>query len=82
MLSTEPWPLSEVSTRNCRHCLAPRDGVYVSCRRGHPMVGDYDRHKRRLSYNGVITVSRLLKPCQGCDDFDNDWGAPRSAGEK
>ena len=68
-----PWPAAEVSTRNCRHCLAPRDGVYVRCRKGHPMVGDYSRHRRQLTYNGVITASRLLKPCQGCADFDNDW---------
>ncbi len=74
MVSTEPWPLDEASTRNCRHCLAPKDGVHVLCNKGHPMVGDYDRHKRQLTYNGVITVSRLLKPCQGCADFDNDWG--------
>ena len=70
-LSTETWPLNEVSTRNCRHCLA-RD-VFVCCGKGHSMVGEYSRHKRRLTYNGVITASRLLKPCLGCEDFDNDW---------
>ncbi len=73
MLTTEPWPFAEASTRNCRHCLAPKDGVHVRCSKSHPLVGDYSRHKRQLTYNGVITVSRLLQPCLGCTDFDNDW---------
>ncbi len=74
-LTTEPWPDGEVSTRNCRHCLMPKDGVHIHvlCGKDHPMVGDYSRHKRQLTYNGVITTSRLLQPCQGCEDFDNDW---------
>ena len=70
----EPWPFDEVSTRNCCHCLAPREGIYVSCRKGHPMTTKSSRHKRQLTYNGVIRLSRLLKPCQDCADFDNDWG--------
>ena len=70
-LSTETWTLDEVSTRNCRHCLAW--DVFVRCRKGHSMVGEYSRHKRQLTYNGVITAPRLLKPCRGCEDFVNDW---------
>ena len=70
---TEPWPDDEVSTRNCRHCLAPAGGVYVRCRKGHPMVTSSERHRRQLTYNGVIKMPLLLKPCQGCADFDNDW---------
>ena len=68
-----PWPLDEVSTRNCYHCLAPRSGIYVSCRKGHSMVTTSGKHKRQLTYNGVIRQKRLLKPCQGCKDFDNIW---------
>jgi hypothetical protein len=68
-----PWPIDEVSTRNCRHCLAPDEGIYVRCRKGHPMTAEYDRHRRRLTYNGVVRVARLVAPCRGCRDFDNDW---------
>ena len=68
-----PWPMDEVSTRNCCHCLAPKDGIHVTCQRGHPMVTTSGKHKRRLAYNGVIRQKRLLKPCQGCKDFDNSW---------
>jgi hypothetical protein len=68
-----PWPAGEVSTRNCRHCLAPDEGIYVRCRKGHTMTAEYDRHRRRLTYNGVVRVARLVAPCRGCRDFDNDW---------
>jgi len=68
-----PWPLDEVSTRNCYHCMAPDDGVHVACRKGHPLVTRSGKHKRRLAYNGVIRQNRLLRPCQGCKDFDNRW---------
>jgi hypothetical protein len=68
-----PWPMDEVSTRNCRHCLAPKEGDYVGCRKGHLMVSTSGKHKRPLAYNGVIRQKRLLKPCQGCKDFDNNW---------
>ena len=68
-----PWPLDEVSTRNCYHCLAPRRGIHISCRKGHSMVTTSGKHKRQLTYNGVIRQKRLLKPCQGCKDFDNSW---------
>jgi hypothetical protein len=73
LVTAEPWSSDEVSTRNCYNCLAPNGGIYVRCRRGHSMIGDYCRHKRRLTYNGVVTIPRLLKPCQGCEHFDNDW---------
>jgi hypothetical protein len=63
----------EVSTRNCYHCLVPKEGIYVSCRKGHPMITVSGRHKHRLTYNGVIRLARLMKPCQNCPDFDNDW---------
>jgi hypothetical protein len=69
----KPWPTSEVSTRNCCHCLAPKEGIYVRCRKGHPMTAEYDRHRRQLTYNGVVRLDRLVAPCRGCDDFDNDW---------
>ena len=68
-----PWPTDEVSTRNCYHCLAPKEGIHVRCRKGHPMTADYDRHKHQLTYNGVIRVARLVAPCRGCEDFDNNW---------
>ena len=71
-----PWSLDEVSTRNCYHCLAPKRGIYVSCRKGHPMVTTSGKHKRQLTYNGVIRQKRLLKPCHGCSDFDNSWTEP------
>ena len=67
------WPTSEVSTRNCCHCLAPKEGIYVHCRKGHPMTAEYDRHRRQLTYNGVVRLDRLVAPCRGCDDFDNNW---------
>ena len=73
-MTVEPWPDDEVSTRNCYHCLAPKDGIYVRCGKGYPMVATSGRHKRQLTYNGVIRLARLLKPCQSCADFDNDWG--------
>ncbi len=72
-LSTEPWPLDETSTRNCRHCLAPKDGGRVLCDKGHLMVGDHDL-RGRLTYNRVVTVPWIFKSCKGCADFDNDWG--------
>jgi hypothetical protein len=68
-----PWPTDEVSTRNCRHCLAPDEGIYVRCQKGHSMTAEYDRHRRRLTYNGVVRVARLVAPCRDCKDFDNDW---------
>ena len=73
VVTVEPWPIDEVSTRNCRHCLAPKNGVDVKCRKGHPMAAKYDRHRHSLTYNGVIRVARLVAPCLGCPDFDNDW---------
>ena len=73
LMTIAAWPAGEVSTRNCRHCLAPVDGIYVSCRKGHAMVTSSGRHRRPLSYNGVLKASRLLRPCQGCKDFNNDW---------
>jgi len=72
-METEPWPTEEVSTRNCYHCLAPNERIYVSCRKGHAMVTVSGQHRRRLTYNGVIRLARLMKPCQDCPDFDNDW---------
>ena len=68
-----PWSLDEVSTRNCYHCLAPREGIYVTCRKGHPMTTTSDNHGQRLTYNVVIRLAQLLKPCRGCKDFDNSW---------
>ena len=68
----EPWPDDEMSTRNCCHCLTS-SGPFVHCRRNHPMVGDYDRHREQLTYNGVIRLPYLLKPCRGCPDLDNGW---------
>jgi len=73
LMTIAAWPSGEVSTRNCRHCLAPAQGVCVSCRQGHAMVTNSGRHRRSLSYNGVLKTGRLLRPCQGCQDFDNDW---------
>jgi len=72
MLSIEPWPLDEASTRNCRHCLVPKDRGRVLCGKGHLMVGDHD-DKGRLTYNRVVTVPWIFKPCKDCADFDNDW---------
>lgn len=72
-MTAEPWPANEMSTRNCYHCLAPREGIYVSCRKGHQLVTVSGKHKWRLVYNGVIRQPRLLKPCQDCTDLDNYW---------
>lgn len=75
-----PWPLDEVSTRNCYNCLAPREGRYVSCRLGHPLITRSGNHRRRLAYNGVVRNNSILKPCQGCHDFDNDWAKDKGNG--
>lgn len=72
-METEPWLADEVSTRNCYHCLAPKEGIYVSCRMKHLMITISGQHKRRLTYNGVIRLARLMKPCESCPDFDNHW---------
>ena len=69
----EVWSMDEVSTRNCYHCLAPREGVYVRCRRGHELVVEHARHKHQITYNGVVKIDRLLKVCRDCQDFDNNW---------
>ena len=69
----KPWPTDEVSTRNCYHCLAPKEGMYVRCRKGCPMAVDYDRHQHLFTYNGVIKSPRLVAPCHDCQDFDNNW---------
>ena len=69
----KPWPDDEVSTRNCYHCLAPKEGSHVRCRRGYPMAVDYDRHQHLFTYNGVVKSPRLMAPCQDCHDFDNNW---------
>ena len=71
---TKPWPADEISTRNCFHCLAPRDGIYVRCQKKHPMVTVSGRNRHRVTYNGVVRLARLLDSCHGCVDFDNDWG--------
>jgi len=72
-ITVESWPEDEISTRNCHHCLAPKEGVYVRCRQGRQMVAEYYRHLRQLTYNGVIRYDGLLKLCRNCPDFDNDW---------
>jgi hypothetical protein len=73
LLEIEPWPADEVSTRNCYHCLVFGGGLHVGCRLGHSLSTNSHK-KRRLTYNGVIRMPRLLKPCLGCPDFRNDWG--------
>lgn len=73
MLSVAVWPADEISTRNCRNCLAPKEGVYVSCRKGHPMITGRRLNRHALTYNGVLKLGKLLLPCRGCKDFDNDW---------
>jgi hypothetical protein len=73
LLEIEPWPADEVSTRNCYHCLVSGGGIHVGCRLEHSLSTNSHK-KRRLTYNGVIRVSRLLKPCRGCPDFCNNWG--------
>jgi len=73
VVTVQPWATDEVSTRNCYHCLAPRAGTYVSCRKGHQMTTSSERHRRNLTYNGVVKLGRLMKPCINCADFDNDW---------
>ena len=62
---TAIWPADEISTRNCYNCEAPKQGIYVSCRKGHQMVN--------MTYNGAIVRDFLLTPCRDCNDFDNSW---------
>ena len=74
ILEIEPWPADEVSTRNCYHCLVSGEGLHVGCRLGHSLATNSHKKRRLLTYNGVIRISRLLKPCRYCQDFRNDWG--------
>jgi len=73
LMTTQPWPLDEKSTRNCSNCLLSRDGVHVRCKRGRPLVKLTSRPSKRLTYNGVIRLTGLARSCQDCPDFDNDW---------
>lgn len=80
LFNAKPWPVDEVSTRNCYHCLIAGDEVHVRCRKGHSLVETTAKHSRPLTYNGVVRQRSLLKPCLGCPDFDNSWD--RALGQK
>jgi len=73
LLTVGSWPADEISTRNCCHCLVSGGGIYVGCRLGHTLGTNSHKKRRELTYNGVVRMPQLLKPCQGCQDFCNDW---------
>jgi hypothetical protein len=60
---TPMWGFKEVSTRNCTNTII-HDGV-VTC--------PFNEHLKLMEQN-VTRFNRLLAPCKGCADFNNDWG--------
>jgi len=57
----------EISTRNCKHCIA---NTYIHCDEGHPLLGIGGRPYR---YDEVINKDYLLWPCRGCLDFEKQF---------
>ncbi len=66
LMKAQEWPSSEISTRNCIHCVAPMQGIHISCGKGHKLLRSY-------TYNGVVTTPIICKGCEDCPDFDNRW---------
>lgn len=69
MSSVEEKLRNEFSTRNCKHCIANDNDVYVHCDRGH-LLSVGGAHYR---YEEVIKVAELLYPCIFCPDFEKQF---------